>query len=260
MKNTIAAVLVLLGGIALTVQAGAATPTNLNCIVNTGLNPVCPISGFGIASSDRALTDTATQTSIVLFGQRAWDARNQIQLTVPIYEHLTIANVGQAGGSGDAELAFTRVLTARPERFMQAAGVDVTVPSGSPAFSGGRIQFDPSYALSYAPIRRAQLLLLADYAFESGGTKLPFAPRTQTLRFQPRAIFDLSSRGAYAALDGEAVRVTGDYRYQAYDGTAILGVVSGHVNVSASYQVPLTTFSRENLFHHALGFQVTWQR
>lgn len=230
--------------------AAQTTPKPM-CAVNTGLNPACPLTTIGISSSFDVLSETTVQHTWSLFVQHALRGRNQLLFELPVRDKLAIANVGTAQGFGDAVLGLNHVLSARPERIMQAVGGTISIPIGADAFSTGRSLLDPFYAISYASLKRVQLVFSTDYAFGVGGTKLPFAPRVQTLRFVPRAIVDVGRR-MYVAASASQTSVTGTYRYTSYSATAVAGILDRHLALSISYAIPLGTYSRNVSFYHVV--------
>ncbi len=238
---------------------GAAAAIS-NCAINTGLDPSCPLTSSGISTSDTALSDKATEHAVTVFSQTEWRGRNQLRLSLPIHQRFQIENTGSANGTGDLALQFDHVLTARTEPFMQVIGATLTVPSGSAAFSAGRVQVTPSYTLSYAARRGVQLMVTGDYTVDAGGARYAYAPSTQTLRVSPTALLEHRG-GLYAAFNAEAYHVTGDYRYSAYDGSARIGkIFDGRYNVYAGYELPFGPFTRDHVLHHALIFGFSLQR
>jgi len=244
--------------------SGALGPTvaladSQPCAENTGLNPACPLTAAGLIISDSELTDTAAEHDDTLVAQDAWGQRNQLGLQLPLHEHLAIAGVGDADGTGDADFSYNRVLTRSDEPFAQVVGAALIVPSGAVGFTSGYTEIAPLYTVSYAPLRWLQLLGEAQYTLGIGGTRIPSVPRAQTLRLSPRAIVDLWPHGAYASVAADVERVTGGYRYDAYDAGAVVGVVRHRYNLSASYRVPLDDFSRAHVFEHVFGLQLLWE-
>jgi|GEM_PF-6587543 len=259
MQRVAVALIATLMLVSITLPARAEDEGDPYCGINTGLDPACPLTAAGVGLSNSALTDTATLRVDTIFGSIEWRGNEQLDISLPLYEHLGIADVGSAFGTGDMSIGFTRVF-AGSKRLAQVAGLSATLPSGAPAFSTGRTQLSTLYALSYALGDRISLVTIGDYSFDAGGTKLPFSPRTQTLSFTPRAVIDLSKVGIYSAIDMQGSNVTGDERYQTYQADATIGLAREHYNVSITYAVPIARFTRENVFYHTIGAQFSWQR
>lgn len=229
------------------------------CSINTGLDPACPETAVGIADSTTVLTETATLHETEIFG--SWEFRGDRELTIsePVFEHLGITGVGDAFGTGDVAIGYLQAFGGK-KRLTQVAGLSASFATGSTEFSAGSTELTPTYALSYALGNRISLVTIGQYTFSAGGTKLPFAPRTQQLTVIPRAIIDLSRTGLYAALELQGSNVTGEERYQAYQAGMALGIVRGHLNLAAIYGVPIARFTRDNVFYHEFGIRVSWQR
>jgi len=236
----------------------AAQTTDSPCAINTGLDPACPLTAVGIDDSTSVLTQTATQHEISIFG--SWDLHGNQQLSValPLYEHLGITGVGDDFGTGDIAFGYTRTFGGK-KRLTQVAGLSASFATGAVDFSAGSTQLTPLYALSYALGDRISLITIGQYTFGAGGTKLPFAPRAQTLTVIPRAVIDLSPSGLYTAVELQGSNVTGEERYQSYQSGMTLGVVHRHFNLAATYNVPIARFTRENVFYHDFGARLSWQ-
>jgi hypothetical protein len=113
--------------------------------------------------------------------------------------------------------------------------------------------------MSYALGDRVSLVAFGTYAFDIGGTKLPFAPRLQALSVIPRAIFDLSRSGAYAEVGLIGTSVTGQQRYQAYKADGALGIVYHRFNIALRIADPIAYYTRERVFFHDVGFRTSWR-
>ena len=240
-------------------SAVAAQSANSPCPINTGLDPACPLTAVGISDSTTALTQTATQHETILFGSWEMNGDRELRVTMPVYEHLGIAGVGDAFGTGDAAVGYTQAFGGT-KRLTQVAGLSVSFATGATNFSAGSTQLTPLYALSYALGDRISLITIGQYSFCAGGTKLPFAPRTQDLVIIPRAVIDLSRSGLYTALELRGSDITGEERYQAYQSGISLGIVHRHLNLAATYGVPIDRFTREDEFYHEFGVRISWQR
>jgi hypothetical protein len=182
-----------------------------------------------------------------------------LTLTVPAYNHLGISGVGDAYGLGDLAIGYTQAFGGT-KRLTQFAGLTTSFATGSAEFSAGRSQLSPMYGLSYALGRSVSLVASGEYTFDAGGTKLPFAPQTQSLSILPRAIIDFSGSGAYAAANLLYTSVTGQERYQAFEAGATVGVVRRHINLALNVSDPIAIFTREHVFYHAIGLQASWRR
>lgn len=231
---------------------------NPSCTINTGLDPACPLTAAGVDLSTQTVSANASEHTATLFGSWTWHDGAQLTLTAPVYMHLGIANVGDAYGTGDLELGFTQAFGGK-KRLTQVAGLSSTLATGATAFSNGATQLAPLYGLSYALGGRVSLVATGQYWFDVGGTKLPFAPRTQTLAIVPRAIVDLSRSGLYAAANLQGDDVTGNLRYQAYQAGATLGFARRHANLAVDVGYPITTYTREHIFYRSIGLQASWQ-
>jgi hypothetical protein len=235
-----------------------AQPADSYCQINTGLDPACPLTSAGIDLSTSTLSGTATLHDDTIFGSMAWRGNQQLSIALPLFEHLSIAGVGDAYGTGDIGLQYTYAFGSG-KRLTQVAGLAATFPTGAAAFSNGSVQLAPSYALSYAVGNTISLVAIAQYAFPAGGTWLPFAPRTQEFTVIPRAIVDWSRSGIYTAFEAQGSNVTGDLRYQSYFAEATAGIARPHYNLSFTYAVPTTTFTRENVFQRRFSVQLSWR-
>ena len=220
-----------------------------NCALNTGLDPACPLTAIGVSQSTQVLDANATQHGDTLFGSLDLHGDAQVNLALPIYQHLAIAGVGDAYGVGDLYAGFSRVIVRR-KRIAHVLGLAATFPTGAANFSAERAQVVPEYALSYALGSRISLVGIASYALPAGGTKLPYAPRVQRFRFVPRAIVELSKAGLYAAADIDGRNVTGDQRYQEYAADGTLGLVGHRYALSFTYRAAIATFTWHNIFEH----------
>jgi len=230
------------------------------CTINTGLDPACPVTAAGITGTQAALNESSTTRSDAIFASLALHGTQQLSFSLPLYEHLHIDGAGDAYGTGDAALGYTLAFDGR-KRLTQFAGLFASFPTGANTFTAGRTQLAPEYGASYALGERISLVAFGSYQFGAGGTKLPYAPLTQTLTLTPRAIVDLSRRfGLYTAIDAQYGSVTGDERYQTYQADAFLGIARAHYNLAFTYRVPISAFTRENLLFHAFGAQLSWQR
>lgn len=250
--------LALLLAFALQPAIARATRTSTICTINTGLDPACPLTAAGISASTIVLNGSATRHENNVFGSFTWHGNQQLTLSLPIHDHLGIAGVGNAYGLGDAVIQYTKAF-GKAGRLTKVAGASVSFATGAAAFSAGRTQLAPMYALSYALGDRIVLLAIAEYRFDVGGTKLQFAPRTQALTVTPRAIVDLSKSGLYFAADISGASVTGDERYQAYQSDGTIGLARRHYGIALTYSVPIAYFTRQNLFYHTLILQATWR-
>jgi hypothetical protein len=237
--------------------AASARASQSFCQVNTGLDPACPQTAIGAGDSSQTLDAAANGHTDTIFGSFARHDR-QIDVTIPIHRQLGIAGAGAAYGLGDSTIGYSQVLW-RDARLSQTAGISAILSTGAQAFSAGRNAVAPAYALSYAVGDRIRLVAIGAYRFDVGGTKLPFAPRTQALHVIPRAIFDVTKSGAYAAFDVQGASITGQERYQSYLSDATIGAVHGHENVSFTYTVPIARYTREHVLYHSIGLKLSWR-
>lgn len=242
-----AAVVLLLAALApLTARASGAV-----CTINTGLDPACPLTALGVQSSAQIPNATADIRSDTIFYSFAWHANRQIRIWLPLYSHLNILHEGDAFGTRDLGMSYAQILRVHG-RLTQVGGASATFPTGADAFSNGRTQLAPTYSLSYALGNRIALVAIGKYRFGIGGTKLPFAPRTQESTVIPRVIVNWPRTGLYGALDLQASNVTGDERYQALRSDAILGIVRGHYALSLTYGIPATSYTYAHVFERTL--------
>jgi len=230
-----------------------------NCSIGSGLDPACPLTQAGTTYSSTSLNATAQQANATAFASLAWHTNQQFSFSFPAYDSLRIAGVGNAYGTGDMSLGYERVVAAH-KRLSQVVGLTISLPTGATAFSAGSTALAPSYALSYALGSHIELVTLAQYTFDAGGTKLPFAPRTQAFTLIPRAIVRLAPFGFYGALDIAGSNITGDERYQAYRANATLGIARRHTAFSVAYGLPIARFTRENVFYNTFTAQFAWRQ
>ena len=249
-------VLVVLCALALPVAARAA---HHNCAPGTGLDPTCPQTQVTAAQSITSLTPTATMHTDTVSGAFAWDGDRQISLTLPLYQHLRITGIGDAYGMGDIGISYVRVFTGKG-RLAQAAGVSAVGATGSDSLSStGHNALGALYALSYSVGNRITLLGIASYAFDTGVSKIRFAPDIQTLTLTPRAIVNLTRAGAYAAFDAPISQVTGGERYDAYTVNGYLGFARGRYDAYVTYGVPLDSYTRAHVFTRSTGFVLSFR-
>lgn len=229
-----------------------------NCAINTGLDPACPLTAAGASETTTVRTGTATAHADTAFGSLALGGDEQLDLSLPFYDHLGIAGVGNAYGMGDVGAGFSRVV-ARRKRIAQVIGLFATFPSGAIDFSTGRTELAPSYAASYALGGRISLVAIASYRFPVGGTNLPYAPRVQRFDFVPRVIADLSKRGLFAAAGIDGANVTGDERFQEYSADGVIGVATPRYALSLTYREPIAFYTWHHVYEHALTWSLSWR-
>ena len=235
-------------------------PAATNCTINTGLDPACPLTAAGVQTGTAVFDSAATQRDDDLFASLALRADAQISVALPLYQHLGVAGAGEAYGSGNLALGYTRAFGGK-KRLTQFAGLDVDAAIGSTSFpAAARSQLAPLYGVSYAIGRHISLVTTAQYTFDVGGTRIPFAPMTQQLSVVPRAIVDLSKSGLYTAFGIAGSSVTGQERYQAYQSDAVLGIARPRFALSATYSIPIAYYTYHHVFNHAFGFQFSLKR
>ncbi len=243
-----------------TVAPAAADPhASPSCAINTGLDPACPLTAASIDSGSTLLSDTASQHTDTLALSLAWRGDRQISVSLPFYQHLSIAGVGDAFGTGDMGIGYSFAFGGE-KRLTQAAGISAVLATGSNQFySTGRSELIPMYALSYALGDRVTLLAMGTYAFDAGGEKVSLAPATRAFTLTPRAIVDLTRSGLYAAADAQISAVRGDERYESYQADATLGYVRRHIGLAVTYREPVDPFTRAHVFRHAIDAQLSWR-
>lgn len=228
-----------------------------NCAVNTGLDPACPLTSVTASQTTTVLTSSASEHTSTLAATLA-HGDEQFDLSLPLFDHLNLAGVGNAYGAGDLHLGYDRIVLRR-KRVAHVLGLGVEVPTGAPTFTNGSTALTPYYAASYALGGRISLVALASYRFDAGGTRLPFAPRTQVFSLVPRAIVDLSKRGWYLAADIDGANVTGEERYQSYAADGVIGIAARHYAFSVTYREPIATYTWHRIFQHALRFDLSFR-
>lgn len=236
----------------------AALVSLQNCAINTGLDPACPLTSAGVTQSSDVRTSTATQHTDTLFATYDVHADQQIDVSMPFYDRLGIAGVGDAYGLGDLSAGYSWVAIRR-KRIAHVVGLSASFATGAPTFSAGRTQLEPMYAASYALGKRISLVGILRYAFPLGGTTLPYAPREQRVSFVPRAIVDLTRSGLYLAADVDGQSITGGERYQAYAADGVLGIATARYAFSVNYQEPIAFYTYHQVFHHALLWKFSWR-
>ena len=225
------------------------------CALETGLDPTCVITSNAVNLSTSQLNDAARSQTFGLTATRAWNDNQEVEIRVPVSNDLHVASIGNAYGAGDLGLGYSRI-AGTFKHLAAATGIAATVPTGAAAFSSGRTLLSPWSALSYRLGGRASLVMIGSYGFDVGGTKLPYAPRTQTLTLVPRAIVNLTRSGIFTALDLRYRSMTGEERYQAYSADMALGVLRGRYRLSLNYAVPINTFTRQNIVYHTLQVEL----
>jgi hypothetical protein len=229
-----------------------------NCALNTGLDPACPVTSVNVTQSTTVRSSTATQRADVLSGSISFHDDQQVDLALPLYEHLDIVGTGNAYGAGDAAAGYSRVFVRR-KRIAHVLGLDASFATGAPTFTNGRTQLAPYYAASYALGGRISLVAIASYRFGIGGTTLPYGLRVQRFTLVPRAIVDLTRSGLYLAADIDGENVTGDERFQEYVADGTLGFAARRYAFSLTYREPIATYTWHDVFRHALLWRLSFR-
>lgn len=249
----LAAFSLCLAALALPAQALACT----NDAVTTGLDPTQFQTSVGIAFERQTLTHEAAKTVQTLHATYAYGYDSEFELTFPYRESLKIQGVGSATGSGDASLAYTRLLSCG-ERWRAAVGLQTSFDTGNENFTSGGLRLVPSAAISYRDGRWVRFVLAPSFS-------LPIAqrrnfPTARTAELAARSIFYLP-RGAYASIGADAQEISGDYRYNAATASVTLGgVIHGRYNIAAFYVVPITKFTYDHVEQSSVGLRLSYQR
>ena len=158
-----------------------------------------------------------------------------------------------AGHKGDTSLLYNYVFPSHTEQFAQTTGLSAVLPSNGD-FSAHEFKLGPVYQLSYRPTETTTLLFLAKY--EVGSHAATGFSRYNELTVSPYATVDLPA-DSYLAVIPEYHSYTGGIHGSTYDTKLQAGrVLDGYLNLSAFYELPLNTYSYENLYRSSYGVRL----
>ena len=206
---------------------------------NTGLDLTEPLTSFSLTYQDTYFKPGATgdlrtfETSLGL-------GNKQLKMDF-------------AGHKGDTTLQYNYVFASHTEQFAQTIGTSAVFPNNGD-LSAHEFKLGPVYQLSYRPTDSMTLLFLAKYEF--GSHAATGSPRYNELTISPYAAVSLPA-DSYLAVIPEFHNHNGGIHSSTYDAKLQAGrVISGYLNLSAFYEVPLNAYTYENLYRSSYGVRL----
>ena len=237
--GTLCLALGILGGGALACHPAVATAASGS---NTGLDLTQPLTSFSFTYENKNFRPGVTsdlRTFEISFGL----GNKQLKLDF-------------AGHKGDTSLLYNYVFPSHTEQFAQTIGTSAVFPNNGD-LSAHEFKLGPVYQLSYRPTEAATFVFLAKYEF--GSHAATGSPRYNELTISPYATVSLPA-DSYLAVIPEYHNYTGGIHSSTYDAKLQAGrIINGYLNLSAFYELPLNTYSYDNLFRYSYGLRLGMQ-
>lgn len=224
---------------------------------NTGVDDTLLTTSVALSDQYTSLSANARSIERSIRISDAISQNSEFVVDAPYRNSLAIDGMGSAAGWGDLKVTYVRRLSCSA-RWRTAAILGTSLGTGNINFTSARVGVEGGAVASYGATKWLRLVFSPSYAVPVA--RAPGLPVTRTLMLTSSAIAFLPLH-LYAAASMKAYGVAGDYRYNANLASFTLGnTIDKHYGAALFFEMPIGTFTYEDIQRSAVGFRLMVQR